>query len=239
MRGRARAVLAVGITSVAMLAAACGGGGETPPATGEGGQTGGEIVITRLHAGEPVGPGQHQRDLWRQRDRRVHRQAGALQHRDRCSRDGHRREHRDHGQPELHGQAQAGYKFQDGTDVKAKNFVDAWNYTAYGPNGQAGRYFFDPIEGYADLQCGADARRVRLQGQGPEGQGDDRSEGRRRHHLHHQDHRARSPTCPCGSATRRSRRCPTRSSPIPRRTRRSRSAPVRSRSTRSATPRSC
>ena len=26
-----------------------------------------------------------------------------------------------------------GYKFHDGTDVKAKNFVDAWNYTAYGP----------------------------------------------------------------------------------------------------------
>ena len=29
----------------------------------------------------------------------------------------------------------SGYKFHDGTDVKAKNFVDAWNYTAYGPNG--------------------------------------------------------------------------------------------------------
>ena len=28
------------------------------------------------------------------------------------------------------------YKFHDGTEVKAKNFVDAWNYTAYGPNGQ-------------------------------------------------------------------------------------------------------
>ena len=25
------------------------------------------------------------------------------------------------------------YKFHDGTEVKAKNFVDAWNYTAYGP----------------------------------------------------------------------------------------------------------
>jgi oligopeptide transport system substrate-binding protein len=44
------------------------------------------------------------------------------------------------------------YKFQDGTVVKAKNFVDAWNYTAYGPNAQLGSYFFEPIEGYADLQ---------------------------------------------------------------------------------------
>ena len=45
------------------------------------------------------------------------------------------------------------YKFQDGTDVKAKNFVDAWNYTAYGPNGQAGSYFYAPVAGYADTQC--------------------------------------------------------------------------------------
>ncbi|EAP99953.1 putative peptide transport system secreted peptide-binding protein [Janibacter sp. HTCC2649] len=44
------------------------------------------------------------------------------------------------------------YKFQDGTVVKAKNFVDAWNYTAYGPNAQLGSYFFEPIEGYGDLQ---------------------------------------------------------------------------------------
>ncbi|MDN6441419.1 MAG: ABC transporter substrate-binding protein, partial [Acidipropionibacterium jensenii] len=29
-----------------------------------------------------------------------------------------------------------GYKFSDGTEVKAKNFVDAWNWDAYGPNAQ-------------------------------------------------------------------------------------------------------
>ena len=46
----------------------------------------------------------------------------------------------------------ADYKFHDGTVVKAKNFVDAWNYTAYGPNAQLGSYFFEPIEGYGDLQ---------------------------------------------------------------------------------------
>lgn len=47
-----------------------------------------------------------------------------------------------------------GYKFHDGTEVKAKNFVDAWNWAAYGPNAQLNSYFFEPIEGYADLQCG-------------------------------------------------------------------------------------
>lgn len=46
-----------------------------------------------------------------------------------------------------------GYKFQDGTEVKSKNFVDAWNWAAYGPNAQLNAYFFEPIEGYDALQC--------------------------------------------------------------------------------------
>ncbi len=50
-----------------------------------------------------------------------------------------------------------GYKFQDGTEVKAKNFVDAWNYTAAGKNGQAGSYFMSFIEGYDSVQCGTTA----------------------------------------------------------------------------------
>ena len=45
------------------------------------------------------------------------------------------------------------YNFSDGTPVTASSFVDAWNYAAYGPNGYQGSYFFEPIEGYADLQC--------------------------------------------------------------------------------------
>ena len=49
-----------------------------------------------------------------------------------------------------------GYKFHDGTEVMAKNFVDAWNWAAYGPHGQQSAYFFEPIEGYADLQCADD-----------------------------------------------------------------------------------
>ncbi|GMA39949.1 peptide ABC transporter substrate-binding protein [Mobilicoccus caccae] len=44
-----------------------------------------------------------------------------------------------------------GYKFHDGTEVKAKNFVDAWNYTAYGPNAQYLAYFMEPIVGFADV----------------------------------------------------------------------------------------
>jgi oligopeptide transport system substrate-binding protein len=44
-------------------------------------------------------------------------------------------------------------KFHDGTVIKSKNFVDAWNYAAYAPNGMYNGYFFEPIEGFADLQC--------------------------------------------------------------------------------------
>lgn len=44
-----------------------------------------------------------------------------------------------------------GYKFHDGTEIKAHNFVDAWNYTAHGPNGQQGGYFFEPFEGYEEV----------------------------------------------------------------------------------------
>lgn len=41
-----------------------------------------------------------------------------------------------------------GVNFHDGTEVKAKNFVDAWNYGAYGPNAQLSSYFFEVIQGY-------------------------------------------------------------------------------------------
>ncbi|GAA4688712.1 peptide ABC transporter substrate-binding protein [Phytohabitans rumicis] len=44
-----------------------------------------------------------------------------------------------------------GVKFHDGTEVKSKNFVDAWNFAAYSENGQQQGTFFSDIEGYADV----------------------------------------------------------------------------------------
>lgn len=46
-----------------------------------------------------------------------------------------------------------GWEFSDGTPVTAQSFVDAWNYGAYGPNAQNLSYFFEPIEGFADVQA--------------------------------------------------------------------------------------
>lgn len=40
------------------------------------------------------------------------------------------------------------WTFHDGTPVLAKNYVDAWNYTAYSPNGQQHASFFAQIEGF-------------------------------------------------------------------------------------------
>ena len=49
-----------------------------------------------------------------------------------------------------------GWTFHDGTPVTAGSFVDAWNYAAYSPHGQAGSYFFANIEGFGDLQAPVD-----------------------------------------------------------------------------------
>lgn len=46
-----------------------------------------------------------------------------------------------------------GRLFHDGTEVKARNVVSAWNWAAYGPNKMAGQSFFAPIEGAEQLAC--------------------------------------------------------------------------------------
>jgi oligopeptide transport system substrate-binding protein len=45
----------------------------------------------------------------------------------------------------------AGQTFQDGTPVTSDSFIDAWNWTAYGPNATLNNYYFDSIKGYDDL----------------------------------------------------------------------------------------
>jgi oligopeptide transport system substrate-binding protein len=50
-----------------------------------------------------------------------------------------------------------GWTFHDGTPVTSESFVNAWNYGALSTNAQGGSYFFEKIEGYADLQGEVDA----------------------------------------------------------------------------------
>ncbi|MGH3313400.1 MAG: peptide ABC transporter substrate-binding protein [Streptomyces sp.] len=44
-----------------------------------------------------------------------------------------------------------GWKFSDGTPVRAESFVDAWNYGALVTNKQVSSYFFEYIDGYDDV----------------------------------------------------------------------------------------
>lgn len=44
-----------------------------------------------------------------------------------------------------------GFTFHNGEPVTAQNYIDAWNYGAYGPNAQTGSFFFERIAGYAAL----------------------------------------------------------------------------------------
>jgi oligopeptide transport system substrate-binding protein len=41
-----------------------------------------------------------------------------------------------------------GWTFHDGTPVTAQSYVDAWNWTAFGPNGAQDQTFMEKIEGY-------------------------------------------------------------------------------------------
>jgi oligopeptide transport system substrate-binding protein len=44
------------------------------------------------------------------------------------------------------------FTFSNGEPVTADNYIDAWNYGAYGPNGQLAGYYFARIQGYAAMQ---------------------------------------------------------------------------------------
>lgn len=44
-----------------------------------------------------------------------------------------------------------GWTFHDGTPVTAQNYVDAWNWTAYGPNAAQAQSFMEKIQGYDEV----------------------------------------------------------------------------------------
>ena len=182
MRGRTRGMVAVAITSLALVATACGGGGtgsepggEAPPAQG------GEITVAGCTPENPLIPGNTSEvcggdiiDAMTSKLVRYNTENAAPEN--------DIAESIETTDNKTFTVKLKPYKFQDGTDVKAKNFVDAWNYTAYGPNGQAGSYFYAPVAGYADVQCPDADVQGEAQGQDHVG-----PESGRRHHLHHPD----------------------------------------------------
>jgi len=154
MRGRTRGIAAAAITSLALVATACGGGGgtaeqpggEAPPAEG------GEIVVAGCTPENPLIPGGTSEtcggdiiDAMTSKLVRYNSENAAPEN--------DIAESIETTDNQNFTVKLKPYKFHDGTDVKAKNFVDAWNFTTYGPNGQAGSYFYAPVAGYADVSC--------------------------------------------------------------------------------------
>lgn len=154
MRGRARAAIAAAIGSLALIASACGGGG-TPTDPGQSGAatTGGEITVRGCTPQNPLVAGNtaevcggNMLDLLTSKLMHYTLKDATPEYDIAESID-------TTDNLNFTVKLKQGYKFHDGTEVKAHNFVDAWNYTAAGANGQQGSYFFEPIEGYADVAC--------------------------------------------------------------------------------------
>ena len=156
MPARTRAMAAASLTTIALVATACGGGGSTPDPGTSAGQAGGEISIRSCTPQNPLIPANTAEQCG---GNLLDAVTAKLVH-----------YNSDTAAPELDIAESIEttdnqtftvklkpYKFHDGTDVKAKSFVDAWNFSALGSNGYLNSYFFEPIEGYSDLQCGADA----------------------------------------------------------------------------------
>jgi oligopeptide transport system substrate-binding protein len=129
---------AAAITSLTLLAACGGGGSETPdPGTSEeAGQAGGEITVAGCTPENPLIPGATSEvcggnmiDAMTAKLVRYNTENAAPENDIAESID-------TDDNKTFTVKLKSGYKFHDGTDVKAKNFVDAWNYTAYAPNGR-------------------------------------------------------------------------------------------------------
>ena len=155
-----------------------------------------------LYPAEPADPGEHQRDLWRRivwtpsTAKLVHYNADTAAPENDIAESIETKDNQT-----FTVKLKPGYKFHDGTEVKAKNFVDAWNYTAYGPNGQSERLLLRADRGLRRPAVRHRSRGRDCEGKPAKAKEHDRPQGRRRPHLHDQDHRARSRTCRCGSAT--------------------------------------
>lgn len=154
MRGRTGGLALAAITSIALVATACGGGGAEPEseASQPGGQAGGEVVVAGCTPENPLIPGNTSEtcggDIIEAMTSKL-----VQYNTENAAPENDIAESIETKDNKLFTVKLKPYKFHDGTDVTAKSFVDAWNYTAYGPNGQAGSGFYAPIAGFADVQC--------------------------------------------------------------------------------------
>jgi oligopeptide transport system substrate-binding protein len=166
MRARTRAMAAASLTSIALVATACGGGGSTTPDPGASqaaGITGGEISVQGCTPQKGLLPGLTSEAcggdiLDAVTAKLVHYNTDTAAPENDIAESIETTDNQN-----FTVKIKAGYKFSDGTEVKAKNFVDAWNYSANCANGQDANYFFTPFTGYAEINT-ADCKGVQASG---------------------------------------------------------------------------
>ncbi len=164
MRGITRTVAVAAMSTVALLAAGCGssdngGGSATTAAT----KTGGEIVVNGCTPENPLVAGNTSETCGGNILDTITAKLVHYNSDDASPQNDIAESIETTDNENFTVKIKKGYMFSDGTEVKAKNFVDAWNYTAYGPNGQGGSYFFTPIEGY-DKVSASDSKTKELSG---------------------------------------------------------------------------
>ncbi|HYH72181.1 MAG TPA: ABC transporter substrate-binding protein [Nocardioides sp.] len=158
MRGTTRTVAVAALSAVALLAAGCGSGDSDDTATSAAGaKTGGEITVRGCNPQNPLVPSNTTETcggnvLDAVTAKLVHYDPETAKPTNDIAQSIETTDNQN-----FTVKLKPGYKFHDGTDVKAKNFVDAWNYASYGPNAQSSGYFMEPIEGFGDLQCAGTA----------------------------------------------------------------------------------
>ena len=158
MRGTTRTAALAGVSALALLTAACSGGSDDPSsASGSAGNTGvagGELTIHGCTPQNPFIPANTNETCG---GNILDAVLAKLIH-----------YNPDTAAPEMDlaesiesednqtftVKLKPGMMFSDGTEVKAKNFVDAWNWSRAGKNAQLNAYFFDVIEGALDMDCG-------------------------------------------------------------------------------------
>lgn len=154
MRGTTRTVAVAAMSAVALLAAGCGSGNDSGSSdTSAAAKTGGEITVRGCNPQNPLVPqntgetcGGNVIDAIFAK--LVHYDAETAKPQNDLAESIDTTDNQN-----FTVKIKQGRKFHDGTEIKAKNFVDAWNYAAYAPNGMYNGYFFEPIEGFGDLQC--------------------------------------------------------------------------------------
>jgi oligopeptide transport system substrate-binding protein len=154
MRGKTRTVAVAGISALALLTAACGGGDDGGEASGEtSAKTGGELIVRGCNPQNPLVAGNTGETCGGDvlnvlNSQLVHYDPDTAEPQNDIAESIETEDNQT-----FTVKLKQGYMFQDGTEVKAHNFVDAWNYTSYGPNGQGGSYFMSAIDGFDEVNA--------------------------------------------------------------------------------------